>query len=250
MSAQPIPTHPPKVRTIHILLSIQTLVILLGSFNRLGSWTLGYVAPNEFLRWVDLFNMLPIPMLSIAASGALFYVLAYDNGRYFGKWHKVLGLAFLLAVYVFGASYGDHEVTNYLNSRFCIEKPLPNGEDLCRIVAYNDDDFSHYLFFAAFVAINTILMLMQVLFPAFPAAHPSLSKRDMALLGVNGAFIALGVMANLAFEEIGLDLYVIILLALLAAGLLWRYGRQPLLLYYTLAYWLGLGLTVVVKAVR
>lgn len=278
MSASSVPPHPPKLRTIHMLLSFQTLVVIFGSLNRLRSWTLGYVAPNEFLRWVDLFNMLPIPMLSIAVSGALFYVLAYDNGRHYGRGHKILGMLFLLAVYVFGASYGDHEVTNYLNSRFCIETPLLNGEDLCRIVIYNDDEFSHYLFFAAFVAINSSLIVMQVLFPyrrleggtsPYPPdsivgatlgecedAPPSsqmgipLSGRDIALLVFNGLFIALGVMANLAFEEIGLDLYVIVLLALVSAGLLWRYGRQPLLIYYNVAYWVGLGLTMVVKAVR
>jgi hypothetical protein len=252
MSTISVPTRPPKLRTIHLLLSLQTLIIILGSLNRLGSWTLGYVAPNEFLRWVDLLNMLPIPMLTIAVSGVLFFVLAYDNGHHYDRWHKGLGLLFLLAVYVFGASYGNHEVTNYLNSRFCIETPLPDGEDLCRIVIYNDDEFSHYLFFAAFVAINTILMGMQVLFPhtRLEGSGSLLSRRDIALLVFNGLFIALGVMANLAFEEIGLDLVVIVLLALIAVGLLWRYGRQPLLIYYTVAYWVGLGLTILVKLLR
>jgi hypothetical protein len=252
MSNTSVPIHPPKLRIIHLLLSLQTLVIILGSLNRLGSWTLGYMAPHEFLRWVDLLNMLPIPILSVAISGILFFVLAYDNGHHYGRWHKGLGLLFLLAVYVFGASYGNHEVTNYLNSRFCIDNPLPNGEDLCRIVTYNDDEFSHYLFFAAFVAINTILMGMQVLFPHYRLEESTspFSQRDIALLVFNGFFIAVGVMANLAFEEIGLDLYVIVLLAVVAVGLLWRYGRQPLLIYYTVAYWVGLALTVVVKLIR
>ncbi len=266
MPTTPLPIHPPKLNTIHILLSLQTLVVILGTLNRLGPWTSGYAAPNEFLRWVDLFNMLPIPMASVAVSGVLFFVLAYHNAHYFGTWHKVLALSFLLAVYLFGASYGDHEVTNYLNNRFCIENPLPSGEDLCRIVVYNDDEFSHYLFFAAFVAINAILMVMQVLFPftrlagdTSPRASnrssnghtdTALSRRDIALLVFNGLFIALGVMANLAFEEIGLDLYVIVLLALLSVALLRRYRQQPLLIYYNVAYWVGLGLTLVVKAVR
>ena len=56
-------------------------------------------------------------------------------------------------------------------------------------------------------------------------------------------------LATLAFEEIGLDLYVIVLLALLSVALLRRYGQQPLLIYYNVAYWVGLGLTLVVKAV-
>ena len=47
-------------------------------------------------------------------------------------------------------------------------------------------------------------------------------------------------MTNLGFEEIGLDLYVVALLALVSACLLWRRGKQPMFIYYTAAYWLGL----------
>jgi hypothetical protein len=46
------------MKRIHILLSVQSVVAILVSINRLGSWTLGYVHPNQFLRWVDLNNML------------------------------------------------------------------------------------------------------------------------------------------------------------------------------------------------
>jgi hypothetical protein len=52
--------------------------------------------------------------------------------------------------------------------------------------------------------------------------------------------LGLGVMANLGFEEIGLDLYVVALLAFVATFLLWRSGKQPMFIYYTTAYWLGL----------
>jgi hypothetical protein len=42
------------VKRIHLLLGKQSLIGILVSFNRLGSGTLGYVRPNQFLRWVDL----------------------------------------------------------------------------------------------------------------------------------------------------------------------------------------------------
>jgi hypothetical protein len=61
-------------------------------------------------------------------------------------------------------------------------------------------------------------------------------------------FVALGIFVNLGFEEIGLDLYVVLGLALLSGWLLWRYGRQPLLIYYTAAYGVGLVLTAVAIA--
>ena len=232
--------NPAELRRTHTLLTVQTLVIILLSINRLSTLTLGYVAPNQFLRWVDLNNMLILPLISLTAFYLLKQHLAYSNPAYQGTWHRTLGVIFVIGVYLTGASYGDHEVTNYLHVRFCTDNPTT---DLCRIVIFNDDEFSHWLFFTGFVLTNAVLMGLQVLFPW----RTSLARSDVGLLIINGLFIGLGVFANLAFEQIGLDLYVVALLALLAIGLLWRYGRQPLLIYYSTAYCLGLLATAAYK---
>jgi hypothetical protein len=228
---------------LHALLAVQSLVVVLLSINRLSSLTLGYVAPNQFLRWVDFNNMLVLPLISLVA----FYLVkrrleqSDEAGRRDGQAHLALSLAFIIGAYLLAASYGDHEVTNYLHARFCQPDP---GTDLCRIIIFNDDEFSHWVFFAGFVLINGALMLLQVLFPH----RAPLALADRVLLIANGVFIGLGVFANLAFEAIGLDLYVVALLALLAAGLLWRRGPQPLLVYYATAYWLGLLATILYKS--
>lgn len=242
-----VPAHPSLSR-LHWLLSVQTLVILLGSLNRLGPWTLGYVAANEFLRWVDLHNMLTLPLISVTA----FYLLKkeIEQGELGGNGCSAnldgralrFNLAFVLGLYLFAASYGSHETTNYLHTRFC-----PDGtvSDLCRIVIFNDDEFSHWLFFAGFVLINGALMLLQVVYP-WPG---KVGRRDTAVLTVNALFVALGIFANLGFEEIGLDLLVVLGLAALPGWLLWRYGRQPLLVYYAVAYGVGLVMTAVYRLV-
>lgn len=206
--------NPADLRWTHILLTVQTLVIILLSINRLSTLTLGYVAPNQFLRWVDLNNMLILPLISLTAFYLLKQHLAYSSPAYQGLWHRTLGVIFILGVYLTGTSYGDHEITNYLHGRFCATDPTT---DLCRIVIFNDDEFSHWLFFTGFVLTNAVLMVLQVLFPW----RTSLARGDVGLLVINGLFIGLGVFANLAFEQIGLDLYVVALLALLAIGLLW-----------------------------
>jgi hypothetical protein len=56
-----------------------------------------------------------------------------------------------------------------------------------------------------------------------------------------------GIFANLAFEVIGLDLYVVAFLGAFSLGLLWRRGQQPLFVYYAVAYGLGLAATFVYK---
>ncbi|MBZ0302576.1 MAG: hypothetical protein K8J31_22715 [Anaerolineae bacterium] len=223
---------------IHLLLAVQSVVVILVSINRLTTLTTGYVLPNEFLRWVDLNNMLVLPLISAVA----FYLLKkhLEQGGAPHRWHLLLSVIFIIGVYLLGASYGDHEVTNYLHLRFC---PDDVDSALCRIIIFNDDEFSHWVFFTGFVLVNAALLLIQVIFPY----QGVLSGRDKGLLVVNGMFIAAGIFANLAFEVIGLDLYVVALLAALALLLWWRRGPQPLIIYYTTAYSLGLIATALYK---
>ena len=227
---------------LHWLLTVQTVVIIALTVNRLSSLTLSFVAANEFLRWVDLLNMLLFPLASLAAFQLLKDHLAYPSPARESARHRLLNLLFLLGVYVTGASYGLHEVTNYLNIRFCIPEIV--APDLCQIIAYNDDEFSHYLFFAGFVITNVVVLFINVLFPV----RQALTRFDGALLVANGLFIALGIFANLAFEEIGFDLYVVLVLGVLSLWLFRRYGRQPLIVYYATAYGVGWVATALAKA--
>ncbi|MBC7810931.1 MAG: hypothetical protein H7175_07295 [Burkholderiales bacterium] len=241
-----------RLRNIHWLLAVQSLVVILVSINRLSSLTLTYVTANEFLRWVDLLNMLVLPIMSLVAFYLLKKVIEQPSAQVNQRAHIALNLMFIVGVYVLGASYGDHEVTNYLHSRFCIVEDAADGSatgfadmdsDLCRIVIFNDDEFSHWLFFTGFVMVNGALLLLQAVFP-----HGALlSQRDIALLIVNGLFIGAGIFANLAFEVIGLDLVVIVLLAVMSVLLLWRRGREPLFVYYAMSYVFGLVATAIVK---
>lgn len=84
--------------------------------------------------------------------------------------------------------------------------------------------------------VNTALLFLQNVFPH----RGPLTGADTGLLMFNALFLGAGIFANLGFEEIGLDLYVVALLAILSAYLLWKRGKQPLFIYYTTAYMLGL----------
>ena len=231
------------MKRIHILLGVQSLVAILVSVNRLGTWTLGYVLSNEFLRWVDFNNMLVLPLISVVASYLLKKTIEYDSPQREGKPHIAWNLVFIVGLYLLAASYGDHEVTNYLHQRFCA---TDTSSDLCRIVIFNDDEFSHLVFFTGFVMVNAAILFIQNLFPH----REQITGTDSALLALNALFLGAGVFANLGFEEIGLDLYVVALLALISAYLLWRRGRQPMFIYYTIAYWLGLVGSLIAQALR
>ena len=231
------------MRRIHTLLAIQSIVAILVSVNRLGTWTLGYVLPNEFLRWVDFNNMLVLPLISLVAFYLLKKTIEYDSPAREGRGHLIVNLIFIVGIYLLASSYGDHEVTNYLHVRFCLDNI---ASDLCHIVIFNDDEFSHWIFFTGFVMMNAALLFLQNLFPH----KEQLTGRDAALLVANSVFLGAGILANLGFEEIGLDLYVIFLLAIISVYFLWKRGRQPLYIYYTAAYWMGLVTSLVVQAIR
>jgi len=220
------------MKRIHLLLGIQSLLAIFVSFNRLTDWFTGYVLPNEFLRWVDLNNIL-VALVSMVAGYLLKKTLEYNSPAREGGAHTAWNLVFIVGVFITAVSYGFHEMTNYLHVRFCLEDAT---SDLCRIVIFNDDEFSHWLFFAGFILVNAAILFLQIVFPH----QEEVKGGDVALLLINSLFLGLGVMANLGFEEIGLDLYIVALLAITATVLLWRRGRQPMFIYYTSAYWLGL----------
>ena len=231
------------MRRIHSLLTVQSVVAILVSINRLGTWTLGYVLPNEFLRWVDFNNMLVLPLISVVASYLLKKTIEYNSPHREGKAQLAWNLIFIVGLYLLAASYGDHEVTNYLHSRFCLEDA---NSDLCRIVIFNDDKFSHWVFFTGFVMINAALLFLQNIFPY--QGQPT--RGDYGLLILNSLFLGAGILANLGFEEIGLDMYVVGFLAILSTILLWKRGRQPLFIYYAFAYWAGLIASLAAQAFR
>ena len=231
------------MKRIHLLLGIQSLVGILVSINRLGTWTLGYVLPNQFLRWVDFNNMLVLSLISLVALYLLKKTIEYDSPAREGRAHMAWNLVFIIGLYLTAASYGDHEVTNYLHLRFCAADPT---SDLCRIIIFNDDEFSHWVFFTGFVMVNAAILFLQNIFPY----RGQLGFGDIALLALNALFLGAAVLANLGFEEIGLDLYVVALLALISTYLLWRRGRQPMFLYYTIAYWLGLVGSLIAQTLR
>ena len=230
------------MKRIHILLGIQSLIGILVSVNRLGPWTLGYALSNQFLRWVDINNLL-LSLTSLAALYLLKKTIEYNSPAREGHAHLAWNLVFIIGVYLTAASYGNHEVTNYLHQRFCTTDIT---SDLCRIVIFNDDEFSHWIFFTGFVMVNTAILFLQGLFPH----RGTPSNGDVALLGLNALFLGTAILANLGFEEIGLDLYIVALLALISTFFLWRRGRQPMFIYYTVAYWLGLLTSLSSQAIR
>lgn len=225
---------------LHLLLTLNSLLVVLVSVNReAGGAQLDFVAANQFLRRVEVGNMV-LGLCTVLLYYLVALHLVHDSRVRRRGATFVLGALFTVGVYLYGLSLGDHEITNYLHGRFC-SRSLPQ---ICRIVAFNDDVFSDLVFLAGFTVLNTMVMVTQFLFPADRALRPL----DNVLLVVNALFIGAGITANLAFENAGFDPYVIGATAVLALTLLRISPWEPMLRYYAAAYSVGLAATVLVKA--
>ncbi|MFE9356583.1 hypothetical protein ACFYPB_21010 [Streptomyces olivaceoviridis] len=141
---------------LHLLLTLDSLVVVLISVNRKADGTLAFVAGNQFLRWVEIDNMV-LGLCTVL----LYYLVTAHLVRDARPRRRggllALGALFTAGAYLYALSLGDHEVTNYLHGRFCSESLPP----VCRVVAFNDDVFSDAVFLAGFTLLNTTVMLRR-----------------------------------------------------------------------------------------
>jgi hypothetical protein len=233
------------MKRVHVLLTGLSLVIVVLSVNRLSSLTQQRLEPYDFLRWLDFNAMLPIPIASIV----LYYLLKKDvelaGEAIRTRLLLALNVIFVVGIYLFGVSSGDHETTNYLHHRFCADRPA--DASLCAAVVFHDDTFSHVLYYLGVIMYTLALVTIEWRFPRRAEA----TRRDLLPILANAAVIAVGVFANLAFEEAALDMLAFGLVAAVANVLLWLTGRRwtqlPVTLYIAASFGAGLTATLLYK---
>ncbi|MBI2029681.1 hypothetical protein HYT02_04650 [Candidatus Gottesmanbacteria bacterium] len=232
------------MKRIHFILTGLTLTIIALSVNRLTPITQSFLQPFDYLRLMDFIAMIPIPLFSVLLYYLLKKEIVYDSLFRKTKFYLILMLVLITGIYFFAAGSGDHEVTNYLHFRFCNENP---NTDICKIIIYNDDEFSHYIYYIGFILLNIALIGMEFNMPR----KQIVSKKDLILIGINAVFIGLGIFANLAFEVIGLDLYFFGSMMLLSLYLLFfknkDYRKLPVIFYFGVSYTLGVVGTILYK---
>ncbi len=224
-------------RWIGLLLIAQTLILIVASLNRLTDFSSGPVAANQFLRWRDFNHLMVFPPLTVIVAIGFRQVFLKVGGNRDGR----VDLLFVIAVYFLGAGYGVHELANYLS--MLIKSRETIDPVLREVIRYNDDDFSHWVFFGAFIALNVVMLLWQ-------AANPfqtRLSWIDMAICIVNGAVLSAAIFVNLSRGDLGFDLVALLALALVALYFWLKDRKQPMNIYYVTGLWPGLIGTAIAR---
>ncbi|MBI4137386.1 hypothetical protein HY469_04965, partial [Candidatus Roizmanbacteria bacterium] len=169
-----------------------------------------------------------------------------ENGKLLNKNKIVLAtLLFIIGVYLFGAGSGLHEAMDYLNARFCNRGEITNA--LCNIISYNDDTFSHIVYYIGFILLTISLVITEYF---SPRKNP-ISLKDIRLISANALFIALFIFLNLAFEPTLMDMIVFGSMTVFTASVL-QFGRHsyknlPITLYFAISYGVGVISSLVYK---
>jgi len=218
------------------LLSLITLLVILGAINRLTKVSeIAFFDYAPFL-WKDFWSMFLLAPLMAAVLALLLKEL--------GGTETCSICVFVFLVAVLGASMGLHDLTNAM-SRAGV--PRTSFHDT---VAFLDDGLSHWTFFVSFAGISLLMVSAQA---RNPLAAP-MSPAAVAAVVANSLVLAAMIFANMAPEETAVDLAVILVVLAAVAGIRLRLRtplrRLPVSCYFEAGFALGLVSSVVAKMLR
>jgi len=208
------------------IFSLLSGAILLLTINRKTNLTQGLLQPYEYLRWQDFHAMITLPFIITLIYTLLFIAVTSRQPRL----HKHFGsyiIIFVTGILLYGISSGNHEVTNYLHHRFCVGET----SSICQIIQYNDDSFSHLIFYLSSIIMTLALLFFEI---AQPESKP-ISNKSLAIIIINAGLIGTGLFLNLALENLGIDLYSFGILSAISLSLLYlkseEFRSYPIITY-------------------
>ena len=226
----------PSARRVVALLSLITLLVIVGAINRLTKVCEGAFFDHAPFLWKDFWSIFILAPLMAAVLALLLKELGGTGAR------SICAFVFLVAV--MGASMGLNDLTNAM-SRAGV--PSTSFHDT---VAFLDDGLSHWTFFVSFGGISVLMIAAHARNP-LPAP---MSRAAVVAVVVNALVLAAMLFANMAPEETAVDLAVILVVLAAAVGIRLcartPLRRLPVSCYFELGFALGLVSSVAAKMLR
>ncbi|GAC1586589.1 MAG: hypothetical protein NVS4B1_29740 [Ktedonobacteraceae bacterium] len=185
------------MRRFHILFSLNSLVVVLVSIERLSFTTHILLQPYQFLR---LHEAVQITVLILATAIIPFFLLkeVTSNFSLLTKGRKsslFLGVLFLAGIYFYASGNAFHELASFMLNQYCPASVL--SAPLCQGLFLNDYYTGNVLYFVGAFLFTLALILLEV------AQLPlEMTRRDLWLLLPNCLIYALAIVAYAGFDRV------------------------------------------------
>lgn len=232
------------MKPINVLLSLLSLNAVIVIVERLSPTTKILLQPYNFLRLHEVVQMLAVIPLSFIISYLLLKIISDDFRLLRSVRGTVLGIVFVLGLYLTATGNGAHETAGFIYNTFCNTTHI--GVGACASAYINDYYFGNIVYFLGLLLSNLALILLE-------RSHPdrTLTRNDIVIVGINGVIYALTLFAYSAFDVVAVGMWFTLTMAVLVDWLLLtsktRPKTLPFTLYSAVAYSLAAVATVLVR---
>ncbi len=185
------------MKRLHLLLSLNSLAVVLVSLERFSFTTRVLLQPYQFLRLHEALQIgvlilatVLIPFFLFREVTGNFSLLAKDKRR-----GMVLGSVFLAGIYFYASGNAFHELASFLFNQYC-DVTSVSGQ-LCASLFFNDYYTGNVLYFIGAFLFTLALILLEVVQPRL-----LMTKRDLWLLVPNSLIYALAIVAYAGFDRV------------------------------------------------
>jgi hypothetical protein len=191
----PLGKHPDKIiRGLILACLAQAAIVLVAGLNLEMKLTKQLVLGIPFVRLREMISLLVVVPATVATTFNILWIL--ENGRKDAKWPITL---FLVSVCLLGISMGVHEPVNALP---------PLSIKLAPAMHFWDEQFSHAVFYVAYVGCSASLLWSQARNPLSSA----MCMRDTVTFSIVAVLAGTGILLTLlSGGNIRIDLAVIML---------------------------------------
>jgi hypothetical protein len=234
------------MKRLHILFSLNSLVVVLVSIERFSFTTRVLLQPYQFLR---LHEAIQIVVLILATVIIPFFLFKEVTGDFslLTKGNKrsiLLGVAFIVGIYFYASGNAFHELASFLFNQYCDVNKVTG--QLCGSLFFNDYYTGNVLYFVGAFLFTFALILLEISQPRI-----LMTKRDMWLLVPNYLIYALAIVAYAGFDRVLVGLIYSLLTTLVVVGIVFIYRKEvrylPLTAYTALTYTIGTLVACIVR---
>lgn len=226
------------MKRLHILFSLNSLVVVLVSIERFSFTTHVLLQPYQFLR---LHEAIQIVVLILATAIIPFFLFQEVTGNFSllakGKKHSMLlGVVFIAGLYFYASGNAFHELASFILNQYCDVNRV-SGQ-LCAGLFFNDYYTGNVLYFIGAFLFTLALVLLEISQPRI-----LMTRRDLWLLVPNCLIYALAIVAYAGFDRVLVGLIYALLTTLVVSGILLKYRKEvrslPFTDYTALTYTIG-----------